>query len=329
MITDATRVLTHSFPRPKRGESPSSTMDRAILILRSIREVGLVLAPEVIDWDLEKMVPGSQPLRLLQKRLCLTEISPSELSEHSKIFGPLAITFDAEKAREAGALPVIYIPQAGSTSLSLLGLFCVNGAHHTKAVLGQLQQLNEWTDPEEAKKAFGNPLADDCLFTLNNSDAAGEIVASHEVPAIQIRRVLQHVGFNNIPFEHSIAVLGVFLNMFCPTDNLHQNEKFGYYKQREWRLINSDIRFNGRPMGRDLTLAEKSSLTAIDSDFWNRTLEVDGKLIKRQDLAVIYEPTEEWSSVGMMNSIYAPSEAVERVQEAIGDGVLVLPRPHP
>ena len=117
------------------------------------------------------------------------------------------------------------------------------------------------------------------------------MVALYEVPALHVRQVLQHVGFNNIPFDHSIGVLSVFLNMFYPTDNEHTGDQLGYYRQREWRVVAGDINFAGRPMGRPLTSEETAGLLGIDSGFWSRVLAVDGVDKARADLALIYDPS--------------------------------------
>ena len=317
------RKLIHSFPRPKLGEKEDATLERALSVLNSIREVGLVLAPEALEWDLQQLNPGQEPLRILQRRLCLTELSPEDLSAHSQVFGPLALSFDIARLRDAGAMPVIYVPQGLGTPLSLIGTFCVNGAHHTKYVLGQLQQLRDLSDPERATKSYGMPVAQDYALNLQNTDPSGKIVTSYSVPAVQVQNILQYVRFNNIPFDHSIGVLGIFLNMFCPTDNLHLGEPLGYYRQREWRLIAGDMRLNGRPLGRELSDLEKESLVVVDPLFWNRALSVDGKDVPRRDLAVVYEPTAGWNALDFIESIHAPRNAVARVKEIIGATVPV------
>jgi hypothetical protein len=317
------RQLIHSFPRPKVGENDDATLERALAILKLIRDVGLVLAPEVLEWDLQQLTPGRGPLRIFQQRLCLTELSPTDLPAHSHVFGPLALSFDVARLRDAGAMPVIYVPQGVGSPLSQIGTFCVNGAHHTKYVLGQLQQLKELSDPASAANTFGIPVAPNYALNLQNTDASGHVVAAYSVPAVQVQNILQHVGFNNIPFDHSIGVLAVFLNMFCPTDNLHLGEPLGYYRQREWRLIASDIRINGRPLGRDLSDVEKETLAAVDPLFWNHPLLVDGNNVPRRDLAVVYEPLVGWSALDLIESIYAPVNALPHVKKIVGEAVPV------
>ncbi|MDV6347712.1 hypothetical protein R2083_09300 [Nitrosomonas sp. Is35] len=220
-------------------------------------------------------------------------------------------------------MPVIYIPQGLSTPLSLIGTFCVNGTYHTKYVLGQLQQLKNLSNPQSAAQVLGSPVAPNYTLDLQNTDAAGQVAATYAVPATHVQNVLQHVGFNNIPFDHSIGVLGVFLNMFCPTDNLHLGELLGYYRQREWRLIAGDIRINSRPMGRELSDAEKQRLATVDSIFWNRQLDVDGKSVPRKDLAFIYDPVPGWNPFDLIESIHAPSSALTRIKQIVGNKVPV------
>lgn len=87
---------------------------------------------------------------------------------------------------------------------------------------------------------------------------------------------MKHVGFNNIPFDHSRGAMHIFLNMFYPTDNEHVGEQLGYCRQREWRVISGRLNFNGRPIGRELSDPEKARLLAIDNEFWSRTIRVDG-----------------------------------------------------
>ena len=45
------RFFYHSFPRPRAEEDASSTPERGLQILAYMKEVGLVLAPEVVQWD--------------------------------------------------------------------------------------------------------------------------------------------------------------------------------------------------------------------------------------------------------------------------------------
>jgi hypothetical protein len=320
------RYFFHSFPRPKVGESEEFTLQRGLSVLSFMKEAGLVLAPEVVSWDVTVISGGAEHLQLLQRRACFTELSVPELAAHSATFGPIALSFDITKLRAAGATPVIYAPQGiAESALSQIGTFCVRGAYHTKYVLHQLQGLKELSDPEIATKRFRMPVDPNYQMNLQNKDAAGNIVADHQVRASDVRHILQHVGFNNIPFDHSVGVLALFLNMFYPTDNTHTGDRLGYYRQREWRLIAGDINFNGRPMGRTLSQIEAAKLQEIDQQFWTRELTVEGVTHQRSALALVYEPQPEWNFFELVDAIYAPQEALDRVRAIVDDTIAVHP----
>ena len=106
------RYFFHSFPRPKATESRGATLNRALGILSLMKRVGLILAPELVVWDVGILGSGAKPVALLQRRASFTELDISELRSHSRKFGPLSLAFDIGALRNAGAVPVIYVPKA-------------------------------------------------------------------------------------------------------------------------------------------------------------------------------------------------------------------------
>jgi hypothetical protein len=322
-----TRHFFHSFPRPRAGEDRQDTIKRGLKILSLMKDVGLVQAPEVVSWDVSAMTAGKETLQILQRRACFTELALSELDKHSQTFGPFALSFNIEELRIAGAMPVVYVPQGSVESpLSLLGQFAVRGAWHTHYVLRQLQDLKEASDPVSAQQRFGRPLLPDATITLRNPDASGSTVAEDVVPASHVDAVMKYVGFNNIPFDQSVGVLSIFLNMFYPTDNTHVGEILGYYRQREWRLIAGDLLFNNRAMGRSLTQQEVQSLNDIDSQFWTRDLIVDGRKQSRSSLALAYDPVNNWNLFDLVEAVHVPQAIVDDVKQVVGDAADVRPR---
>lgn len=221
------RRFFHSFPRPKQGESDGAVFDRGLEILAFMKEAGLVLAPEIVEWDVS-VVSGRPELHyVFQRRACFTELTVPKLSEHSKKFGPISLSFSHIALRDAGAMPVIYVPQGtNAIGLNQIGTFCMRAAHHTLAVLGTLEMLRKSSDPELLASSTGKTVSSNCSITLNNTEPSGAVVASYNVPMDHVRHVLQHVSFNNIPFDHSIGMLNVFQNMFYPTDNTHTGETY-------------------------------------------------------------------------------------------------------
>jgi|SRR5580692_1087395 hypothetical protein len=105
------RHFYHSFPRPRHSESVEHLSAKGLAILRLIRETGVVLAPEVIEWQvpLETGVPRTIVIR--QRRICFTELSRTEIREHATRFGHFSLKFNIEDLRRLGAMPVMYVPQ--------------------------------------------------------------------------------------------------------------------------------------------------------------------------------------------------------------------------
>ncbi len=318
------RRLFHSFPRPKKDEAADATLTRGLKILTFMNEVGLVLAPETVSWDVSGFSLGDKQLNILQRRASFTELAISELADHSAMFGPISLSFDIARLRGAGATAVIYVPQGIEDSpLSQIATFCVNGAHHTKGVLSQLHDLKEISDPARLAQRIGKPVSPDLEINLQNTDATGHLVAHYNIRASDLQHVLQYVGFNNIPFDHSAGILGYFLNIFYPTDNLHRNDQLGYYRQREWRLIASNVNIHGRPIGRNLSAAEVARLDDIDPDFWRRQLLADGKSQRRSDLALVYDPMPGWRFFELIDEVLVPHSAIDQVRAVVGDRVIV------
>jgi hypothetical protein len=318
------RRLFHSFPRSRGTESKNATLERGLRILAFMKEFGLVLAPEIVEWDVKLISGGAEELKILQRRACFTELSVLELPTHSAIFGPISLSFDVAKLRTAGATPVIYVPQGVEASgLSYIGTFCARGTYHTQQVLRQLEYLKEISDPARVAEKFKLPVEPNYALTLQNSDSAGNIVATYTVPAANVRNVIQYLGFNSIPFDHSIGVLEVFLNIFYPTDNAHTGDDLGYYRQREWRLIAPNINLKGRPITRSLSEPEIARLHEIDDQFWTRELTVERVPRQRSSLAHLYSPTPDWNFFDLVEAIFVPEWAAERVSAVVASSIAV------
>ena len=104
-----TKYFYHSFPRPRDGED---TIDRGLKILECLANVGIILAPEIVEWNQPLSNGNFRKHYTVQQRICFTEISPYELRAHGKKFGPFAIEWEINSLRQLGAIPVFYIPQA-------------------------------------------------------------------------------------------------------------------------------------------------------------------------------------------------------------------------
>lgn len=124
------RYIYHNFPRRDGGN-----IDKAIRILKSIKNHGRLLVPEHVEWMLP--LEGRQPPRLFevtQKRICFTDLAPTEVQGHAENFGKFSLEFEFDQLRHLVALPVTYVPQPVATfdgaspagTALLAGLFDAN-----------------------------------------------------------------------------------------------------------------------------------------------------------------------------------------------------------
>ena len=187
------RCFYQSFPRPRPGETDIETANRGWAILQSMRKLGLILAPEVVEWHTPVSLGTPEPIQVPQRRICFTELSPQELWEHSKFFGPFALEFETRTLRRFGALPVIYMPQALSERdhLALLGPFVVGHLNQIHSTLGKLHQLDQLDNPAYIRQNCGpNLIADDYMITLKNHDESQRTVQEFQVPMKVMRWVM-------------------------------------------------------------------------------------------------------------------------------------------
>lgn len=296
-------------------------MERGLAILRYMLDVGLVLAPEVVTWHHH----DSEPTVVLQRRICFTELSVSELPEHAKTFGPFALQCSPTNLRAAGAMPVIYAPQEiDGHPASGLAAFCVKAATSTKYVLERIEELKKVALQLETGRYNGMPVDPEVVINLRNEFPKGNVVSDYPIKPVDLSGVMRYLGFRNIPFDHSIGMLGVYENMFYPTDNVHADDQLGYYRQREWRLVGSDIAVNGRRLTRALDTKERARLEAIDRDFWTRKLTVDGRFLSRSTLAQIYSWQANSPLSDAVEKILVPVSAEAAVRAMFAGNVQVL-----
>ena len=315
------RSLFHSFPRPRSGETPSQTVERGLAILRYMLDVGLVLAPELVTWHHH----DSEPTILLQRRICFTELSLSELPEHSKTFGPFALQCSPANLRGAGAMPVIYAPQAiDGHPASGVAAFCVKAATHTKYVLERVEELKKVALELESGRYNGMPDHREAVITLRNEYPKGHVVSDCQIKAADLAGMMRYLGFRNVPFDHSIGMLGVYENMFYPTDNAYTDDQLGYYRQREWRLVGPGIAVNGHRLTRALDAQERARLETIDRDFWTRELTVNGGSFSRSTLAQIYSWQVNSPLSDIVEKIILPASAEASVRALFAGKVQVM-----
>lgn len=321
-MADAT-FFYHSFPRPRQGESRQELEGRGFAILSSIQRNGLILAPELVEWTTPVSLGSPSPYRVLQRRVCFTELRPDELAAHSQHFGPYALEFDIAGLRRAGAMPVIYMPQALSKDdhLALLGPFVTSHLGHIKHMLQSLDTLKQNTDLNKVRERYpeATHFAEDCMLTLSNSDEQGRIVQESKVPITSMQDVLSFIGFENAPFSGMLGALSIVQSLLYPTDNDHLDEPIlAYYRQREWR-ITADYSINDQPRGVSLSQSEKELLLQADGRFWKGEIQFEGRMFRRVDKAVslALPPPEQVRSI--ITRVLVPSERVRQAKQLFAD----------
>jgi hypothetical protein len=146
----AERFFYHSFPRLRPDDQMDKIVSKGLSILENIKTIGLIIAPEIVEWKQPLVDGGTRVTRLRQKRISFTELSRSEVAEHGKKFGPFSLEFKIDVLRRLGALPVIYMPQSLRTSgdLSVLGSMIVTQLGDIKHTINQLHGLSQVSDPQ-------------------------------------------------------------------------------------------------------------------------------------------------------------------------------------
>ena len=303
------RFFYHSFPRPSDEDSRGITIQKGLAILRLIKQTGLVLAPEIVEWHTPISIGSPSPIRLLQQRICFTELSRSELNEHSRRFGPFAVEFDIMQLRRVGALPAIYMPQALSEDhFSLIAPFIVSHMSHINHTLERINDISQYKHPDYIKRNHGvTEIGENCEFTLRNTDASGGIAQEFKIPWSAIRDFLSYVGFENAPFDAMMGAVSIAQSLFYPTDDEHVDQQLGYYRQREWR-ITAGYYVNGVSRARALEDSEKVMLTDVDADFWKRQMNDGEETFLRLDKAVVLVQPSPQKLLQMINRIIVPAE---------------------
>jgi hypothetical protein len=251
------RFFYHSFPR--RGRDTATEIEKGCKILSLICDAGLLLAPEVVSWSYPNVdgSPGREA-SVIQRRICFTELSPRELSQHAKTFGNFALEFDINTLKGMGAMPVFYIPQGIKTGdeINYLGLTLVLQAMDAMLLVERLADLKDTLDgaPLHGRFYYIPPAQNTRKFDLDISET---------------RTTLEAFSHALTPFDMLKHGLTGLLCCFYPADDLRENKALAYYRQREWR-ITSNFAVRGEEVMRLPSQEMVSRLLEIDEAFHGR-----------------------------------------------------------
>ena len=299
------RFFYHNFPR--RGRDSNAEIAKGCKILSLICDAGLLLTPEVVPWSYPH-ANGAPPRQqqTIQRRICFTELAPSELSEHAKQFGHFALEFQVDTLKRLGAMPVFYIPQVtdGDTNgVTSLGSTLVVQSIDAMILAMRFSEVKRILD----QFPVGERL--DCTFGF-------EKLKTFNLHAEELRKFLDAFAYALTPpdmLEHALTGL---LSCFYPADNLRDNQALAYYRQREWRIAwNFAVR--GEEVMRVPSDQVVARLLEIDADFFGRNFETPRGTSQLARESWVLPGVANKRIVELINRIIVPRAALEAAQAAI------------
>jgi hypothetical protein len=310
------RFFYHSFPR--RGASTVAEIEKGKKILTAIRDFGLVLTPQFIEWTQPTIDSQPRTLPVLQKRVCFTELSPKELAGHAERFGHFSLEFEISTVRRLGAMPVFYVPQptGEATDGSLIGSALVAIATDMRAVIQRMAMLNEVLHGEVPV----NPKFDFNVGFAGSPDGHGKYTVDRD----EAKNFLAAVGHAVTPWSDLRAGADALLNFFHPTDNKKTDAALEYYREREWRIA-CGLRLKGRDSQPDidllraLTPQERHRLLAIDQEFFGRKVQTGTGEADTLDQTLVLPALHSRRIIEMVRRVIAPASAVEGAVALLSD----------
>ena len=307
------RFFYHSFPR--RHSSAKEEIDKGCLVLEAIRDFGLILMPEQIEWKQRATDGSERTFPILQKRVCFTELSPSELPQHSERFGHFALEFDGNAVRSLGAIPVFYLPHPTSdTDGNALGVALFGIVSDAAVVLGRMACLDQTFK--------GSAAVADKLGFQPSFAGSPEGKGSYTLDSKEAQNFLQAIGHATTPWKPLSDGMQAVLNFFYPADDVKRDKILDYYRQREWRVACA-FEINGDPVTRSVSEPERERLLAIDRDFFSRTVKTDLGEHGVLDLALVHPGVGDRTIVDLVRRVIVPAAAVDQVRSSFAS----LPKP--
>ena len=288
-----TTFFYHSFPRRQQADSKIG-----LEVLGSILESGLLLTPEVIRWREPGRPTDQAPaFKALQIRACFTELPPADLPQHAERFGRFALEFTVESLRELGAIPVFYVPNGTETAIGF------NGA--AQALVMRVAQVQDIISRLKRMKNM-EPLQPG---QLPNAAWKEAVAAATE-------------GLPSCLEEFVFSVIAL-LSLLFPAENLTYTDELGYYRQREWRII-ENFALNGVWPFRELTPDERTRLLAFDAQFFERVLDhpAAGRVIER---CRMFSELQGLAVIRRVKRFIVPAECVAAAHELVQRAGLVAP----
>lgn len=294
------RFFYHSFPR--RGRDTAAEIDKGCMVLSLMRDAGLLLTPEIVEWQYPH-ADASPPRieRILQRRVCFTELAPRELPSHAREFGHFSLEFKVDIIRQLGGMPVFYVPRpdkAAGTTLEDLGSILVIQLMDARNLANHIAHLMNIFDTQQLPEHYiGNP-SNQGQFTLNVAEA---------------KKTLQAVMHGITPPSMLAGGINGILNLFYPADDLHHNQALAYYRQREWR-VTGNLALHGKNIMRSPEQNEIAELQNIDADFFGKELNAPLGKVPLLNECLVYPRFGGKRMMELVNRVIVPAQAVENAK---------------
>ena len=208
------RYFYHSFPR--RGKNSAIEVEKGLKILRSIRDFGLLLAPETVKWK-QPCSNGTfrEFLPVIQKRVCFTEIQVDEIRRHSTAFGGFGLEFDNITIRNIGAVPAFYLPRYTEefNNLSAIGALLFSIAMDARTIF---QSIDKFAEIIKTWNRGDQPT----LFQF--ADESGKVLESTSLDIGEVKKFLDFIGYRVTPFSDMKNGMEAFLQFF---QHIHRDKK--------------------------------------------------------------------------------------------------------
>ncbi|MFZ0425835.1 MAG: hypothetical protein WAL80_23400 [Xanthobacteraceae bacterium] len=300
------RFFYHSFPR--RGASTQAENAKGCKILASIRDFGLLLTPQFIEWTQPTATGRPRVLPVLQKRVCFTELSPNELTGHSEKFGHFSLEFEVDAVRRLGAIPVFYVPQPSAELRdgSAMGTALLAIATDLRAVVNRMAGLDGILHGT-------TPVPDSFQFTVGFAGSP-EGRGSFTINRDESKNFLRAMGHAVTPWKDLSVGADTLLNFFHPTDDTRSDKALEFYREREWRVACS-FRINN-PDGSYVevlhvpTLDERQRFLEIDPEFFSRQVSNGINMAATLDQALVYPALNGKRIIEMVRRVVVPPDAV-------------------
>ncbi|MCY4662572.1 MAG: hypothetical protein OXF93_22590 [Acidobacteria bacterium] len=333
------RLLFHAFPGPSRRAGREGREARRVGVaqLDLMMRYGLLLTPERLTIPMNEAAVNREAPKVdfHQARACLTLVEDrdelwrktrlDELGQpisHVDLFGEFAVGIDPIRARELGAIPVIYFYS---------GVNAAHGrvSHEILFTLRELRSLAIALARLEAKAEIGGrDILDAATLDAVGYDLEGDPIVRARVDETDRRTARVAVDLldtDRRPAWNLVDMIDAMLDLFQTVDSRSCPESLAYYHEREWRiapLFSAGVRCRRLCAEKASGEAEppswvnemRAELRALDGDFFTERVLDDSAILHGTAKEAFFDFVEE---------IVCPADSAEDVAQLLrGRGIL-------